>query len=210
MLRGEAEEEEEEREEEKKDEEEEREVGEVEEDDMRNNSLNLSVIAAQVIDDDDERLKLARDNTITNITGYMIRKLHGANKLCSDCTDALTGQFSDSADEVYISNKQYSDLKDKPGKGLTVSCSELRKAVSKLEDAYMQNTQLLVGRNIKGQLIPLMMDVLNRSDLDSCSSGKCERHSRLAHLYFNIRIHYTLKDSSNCFKKQIQSATTNS
>ena len=82
-----------------------------------------------------------------------------------------------------------------------MSCSELRKAVSSLEHIYMANAKLLVERNIKQRLIPLMKDGLERSNLDPCSVGKCDRLSRLVNLYFNIRIHYTLKDSSNSFSK---------
>ena len=146
-------------------------------------------------------MKLARDNTITVISGYMIKKLHDADKLCKDCASALTGQLSGSDDDVLLKNKQYEGLKDKPEKGMTVSCHELRKAVSRLEDIYMANTKLLSGCKIREQLLPLLRDGLERADLAQCQDGKCDRLSRLAFLYFNIRVHYTLKDSSNYFSK---------
>ena len=191
----------EEREEEEEDEGKEEEEADESDEKMRDNSLDLSMIASNDFDEEDEKLKLARENTITVVSGYMIKKLRDADKLCSVCANALTGELSGSEDEVYLANKQYADLLDKPDKGLTVSCSELRKAISSLENVYMANTKFLVERKIKERLIPIMKDCLERANLAPCPVGQCDRLSRLVHLYFNIRIHYTLKDSSNSFSK---------
>ena len=149
----------------------------------------------------DEHLKIAEENVLTYIAGYVAYKLKDAQNLCTGCTASLVGPELSTNDEIFLKCKQYESVV--PGKGLCVPSRQLRETVNVLEMTYMKHTTVLVRKKVKTHLKGVLMKELKgRPNAVACPDGVCDQQGNIVDSFLTIRIHFTLKDSSRLFKQK--------
>lgn len=112
----------------------------------------------------------------------------------------LLGSLTGSESELLLVNKQFPSVK--AGSGLAIPSFQLRKTVETLENVYQRNADtLLLGRNVKARLMQLFKSELKDTDM-TCPVGACDLKGSVIRLFANIRIHFSLKDSSASFSEK--------
>ena len=150
-----------------------------------------------VIEDDentdtDELLGKMKENVITYISGYIVHKIK--DKICNSCQSAMVCTNNSTSEYLFLHEKQYNDCK----RGLMFPSHDMIQAIGMLENEYCKHiSNCCHASKIKVKLIPQLLgslEPLQSSLLLSCKS--CNIANFVTDLYFNLRLHHSLKECS--------------
>ena len=147
----------------------------------------------------------SRENVLVHIAGFILRKIKG--NLCEGCSRLITGCLTGNEDQTLLVHKQHGKFEEK---GLAVQSNALVGAVVNLESAYLENSKLLLGNNVRSKLISVMKkDMAEHDFLSGC--GNCNIKKHVIDKFLNIRLHFPLKLNNVSFtQKNFKKETENS
>lgn len=139
-------------------------------------------------------LKLAEDNFLSYIFGYIANKIK--TKLCDSCQATVQSTTPvNSNSNVLLNKKQYANWH---GEGLVFPTDRLTNAVTAMERVSVANIGLLTQRKVRRKIVQLLYQTMKNKQF-VCAVGACDIAGKVVSLFVNIRLHFTLRDSTASF-----------